>query len=122
MGAGTTVADALVRRARRVGKGKPGPALVSDAFEDLRTRHRAAGPAASSAACAEYPIDESDGQSWRRPLRLRRSDEGPPAVTEPVVMEVVAGARTDDREADLRRLLLRFALLDFDAVADVDLS
>jgi len=46
--------------------------------------------------------------------------DGPLAVTEPVIMEVVAGARTDDREADLRRLLLRFTLLDFDAVADFD--
>jgi predicted nucleic acid-binding protein len=45
---------------------------------------------------------------------------GPLAVTEPVIMEIVAGARTDDRESDLRRLLLRFALLDFDAVADFD--
>jgi predicted nucleic acid-binding protein len=46
--------------------------------------------------------------------------DGPLAVTEPVIMEVVAGARTDDREADLRRLLLRFTLLEFDPVADFD--
>ena len=49
-------------------------------------------------------------------IRLR----GPLAVTEPVVMEVVAGARSDDRESDLRRLLLRFDLLRFDAAADFD--
>ncbi|MGI8937919.1 MAG: type II toxin-antitoxin system VapC family toxin [Iamia sp.] len=42
------------------------------------------------------------------------------AVTEPVIMEVVAGARTDDREQDLRRLLGRFDLLRFDAVVDFD--
>jgi len=42
------------------------------------------------------------------------------AVTEPIVMEVLAGARDDQREADLRRLLLRFELLSFDAVADFD--
>lgn len=30
------------------------------------------------------------------------------AVSEPVVMEVLAGARTQGREADLRRQLLRF--------------
>ena len=42
------------------------------------------------------------------------------AVTEPVVMEVVAGARNDQREKDLRRLLLRFHLLRFDAIADFD--
>ncbi|MDQ1446541.1 MAG: hypothetical protein QOI20_3005 [Acidimicrobiaceae bacterium] len=41
-------------------------------------------------------------------------------VTEPVVMEVVAGARSDDREADLRRLLLRFELLRFDAAVDFE--
>ena len=42
------------------------------------------------------------------------------AVTEPVLMEVLAGARSDSRANDLRRLLLRFQLLRFDAVADFD--
>jgi predicted nucleic acid-binding protein len=42
------------------------------------------------------------------------------AVTEPVVMEVLAGARDDRRERELRRLLLRFELLGFDAVPDFD--
>ncbi len=46
--------------------------------------------------------------------------DGPLAVTEPVLMEVLAGARSDDRETDLRRLLLRFALLRFDAATDFD--
>jgi predicted nucleic acid-binding protein len=46
--------------------------------------------------------------------------DGPVAVTEPVVMEVIAGARSDSREADLRRLLLRFELLRFDAAVDFD--
>jgi predicted nucleic acid-binding protein len=36
------------------------------------------------------------------------------------MMEVLAGARSDDRESDLRRLLLRFHLLRFDVVADFD--
>lgn len=35
-------------------------------------------------------------------------------------MEVLAGARSDKREDDLRRLLLRFRLLPFDAAADFD--
>jgi predicted nucleic acid-binding protein len=61
----------------------------------------------------------TDSPVDRRLTDLIRSD-GPLAVTEPVVMEVVAGARTDDREADLRRLLLRFTLLGFDAAADFD--
>lgn len=45
---------------------------------------------------------------------------GPVAVTQPVIMEVVAGATNDVREAQLRRLLLRFTLLSFDAVIDFD--
>jgi hypothetical protein len=46
--------------------------------------------------------------------------DGEVAVTEPVVMEVLAGARSDERETDLRRLLLRFDLLRFDVAADFD--
>jgi predicted nucleic acid-binding protein len=42
------------------------------------------------------------------------------AVTEPVVMEVIAGARSDQRVNDLRRLLLRFELVRFDAAVDFD--
>jgi len=42
------------------------------------------------------------------------------AVTEPVIMEVLSGARTDDREHDLRRLMQRFTLLRFDPVIDFD--
>jgi predicted nucleic acid-binding protein len=46
--------------------------------------------------------------------------DGPVAVTEPVVMEVLAGARDDRRETELRRLLGRFELLSFDVVSDFD--
>jgi predicted nucleic acid-binding protein len=55
-------------------------------------------------------------------LRLKELIEtgGPVAVTEPIVMEVLAGARDDRREADLRRLLGRFQLLSFDAASDFD--
>jgi predicted nucleic acid-binding protein len=42
------------------------------------------------------------------------------ATTEPVLMEVLAGARDDRREVQLRALLLRNALLPFDPVADFD--
>lgn len=42
------------------------------------------------------------------------------AVTEPVIMEVLAGARDDRRETDLRRLMERFRLLRFDAAIDFD--
>jgi predicted nucleic acid-binding protein len=55
-------------------------------------------------------------------LRLAELIEAtsPIAVTEPVVMEVLAGARDDRRESDLRRLLERFEMLSFDAVTDFD--
>lgn len=48
------------------------------------------------------------------------ADDAEIAVTEPVIMEVTAGARTDAREQDLRRLLGRCSLLRFDAVIDFD--
>lgn len=55
-------------------------------------------------------------------LRLKGLIEtgGPVAVTQPVIMEVLAGACDDRRETDLRRLLGRFKLLNFDAVTDFD--
>lgn len=40
------------------------------------------------------------------------------AVSEPIIMEVLAGARDDRRERDLRRLMDRFTLLRFDAQVD----
>lgn len=42
------------------------------------------------------------------------------AVTEPVMMEVLAGARGDRQADDLRRLLLHATLLRLDPVADFD--
>jgi predicted nucleic acid-binding protein len=42
------------------------------------------------------------------------------AVTEPVIMEVLAGARDDQRERQLRRLMQRFPLMRFDAITDFD--
>jgi predicted nucleic acid-binding protein len=46
--------------------------------------------------------------------------EGTLVVTEPVQAEVLAGARDDRREAQLRRLLDRFPLLPLDTVSDFD--
>jgi predicted nucleic acid-binding protein len=48
------------------------------------------------------------------------SADAPVAITEPIVMEVTAGARSDPREHDLRRLMARFELLAFDPVVDFD--
>lgn len=42
------------------------------------------------------------------------------AATEPVIMEVLAGARDDQRERQLRRLMQRFPLMRFDAITDFD--
>ncbi len=73
---------------------------------------------ADTSAWVEYDRGtESDVD--RRMVELIE-DEGPLAVTEPVVMELVGGARTDEREAQLRRLLLRFELLAFDGRVDFD--
>jgi predicted nucleic acid-binding protein len=73
---------------------------------------------ADTSAWVEY--DRATGSAVDRRLSELIADEGPVAVTEPVIMEVLAGARSDAREADLRRLLLRFRLCRFDPVADFD--
>jgi predicted nucleic acid-binding protein len=71
-----------------------------------------------TSAWVEY--DRATGSTVDRRLTELITSDGPLAVTEPVIMEVLAGARSDHREADLRRLLLRFQLLQFDAAADFD--
>ena len=73
---------------------------------------------ADTSAWVEY--DRATNSSVDRRLTALIESDGPVAVTQPVVMEVAAGARDDRREADLRRLLLRFELLTFDGVADFD--
>ena len=73
---------------------------------------------ADTSAWVEY--DRATGSRVDQRLEELISCGGPLAVTEPVVMEVVAGCRTDEREKDMRRLLTRFTLLRFDAVADFD--
>lgn len=73
---------------------------------------------ADTSAWVEY--DRATGSGVDDRLAQLIADEGPLAITEPVVMEVLAGARTDERESDLRRLLLRFDLLRFDIAADFD--
>jgi predicted nucleic acid-binding protein len=71
---------------------------------------------ADSSAWVEY--DRATGSPVERRVTDLIGSDGPLAVTDPVVMEVLAGARTDQREADLRRLLLRFDLLRFDVATD----
>jgi len=73
---------------------------------------------ADTSAWVEY--DRATGSATDLRLSELIAAEGPIAVTEPVIMEVLAGARSDAREIDLRRLLLRFHLYRFDATADFD--
>jgi predicted nucleic acid-binding protein len=73
---------------------------------------------ADTSAWVEY--DRATGSTTDLRLSELIAADGPVAVTEPVIMEVLAGARSDAREADLRRLLLRFHQCHFDATADFD--
>jgi hypothetical protein len=73
---------------------------------------------ADTSAWVEY--DQATGSAVHRRVAELIASEGPLSVTEPVLMEVVAGAGTDEREMDLRRLVLRFTLLRFDAASDFD--
>jgi predicted nucleic acid-binding protein len=73
---------------------------------------------ADTSAWVEF--DRATGSATDRRLTALIAQEGPIAVTEPVIMEVLAGARNDAREADLRHLLLRFHLHPFDAATDFD--
>ena len=67
-----------------------------------------------TSAWVEY--DRATGSSVDIRLTELIADTDEVAVTEPVMMEVLAGARDDRREGDLRRLLDRFHLLRFDSV------
>lgn len=71
---------------------------------------------ADTSAWVEY--DRGTGGRVDQRLTGLIAEDGPLAVTEPVVMEVLAGARSDAREHDLRRLLLRFELRHVDAASD----
>jgi hypothetical protein len=65
-------------------------------------------------------FDRATGSRVDERITSLIADDGPLAVTEPVIMEIVAGAGSDSRETDLRRLLLRFDLLAFDPVIDFE--
>jgi predicted nucleic acid-binding protein len=73
---------------------------------------------ADTSAWVEF--DRATGSTVDRRLTELISADGQLAVTEPVIAEVAAGARTDEREAALRRLLARARLLPFDSVIDFD--
>lgn len=73
---------------------------------------------ADTSAWIEF--DRATGSPVDERMAQLIADDGPLVVTEPVIMEVLAGARSDERERDLRRLLLRFDLHRIDAVADFE--
>ena len=73
---------------------------------------------ADTSAWVEY--DRATGSAVDHRMTELIADEGPLAVTEPVVMEVLAGARSGNRERDLRRLLLRFPFLPVESAADFE--
>ena len=65
-------------------------------------------------------FDRATGSAVDRRLTSMIAERDDVAVTEPVIMEVLAGARDDRREQDLRRLMQRFVLLRFDAAVDFE--
>lgn len=65
-------------------------------------------------------FDRATGSTVDRRLTQLITEDRPIAVTEPVMTEVLAGARTDTRERDLRRLLQRFHLHSIDAAPDFE--
>ena len=72
-----------------------------------------------SSAWVEY--DRATGSPTdRRLTALIRSRSTDVAVTEPVLMEVLAGARTSDGAAQLRRLLTSFGWIPVETVADLE--
>ncbi len=73
---------------------------------------------ADTSAWVEY--DRSTGSAADQRMTELIGADGALAVTEPVIVEVLAGARSEARAMDLRRLLLRFDLLGFDVAADFD--
>ena len=73
---------------------------------------------ADTSAWVEY--DRATGSAADQRIVELISTDGPLMFTEPVLMAVVAGARSDARERDLRRLLLRFELAHLDVVSDFD--
>lgn len=73
---------------------------------------------ADTSAWIEY--DRAIGSAVDERLTTLIADGKLLAVTEPVMMELLAGARTQAREDALRRLLLRCELLHSDSVTDID--
>jgi predicted nucleic acid-binding protein len=73
---------------------------------------------ADTSAWVEY--DRATGSRVHHRLHDLIATGGSLLVTEPVVMEVLAGARSEDRATALRRLLLRFRFVPFETPTDFE--
>lgn len=73
---------------------------------------------ADTSAWIEY--DRGTGSTVDERVRSLIRKDAPLVVTEPVIMEVLAGARTEAAADKLRRLMLRGGLLAFDAASDFE--
>jgi predicted nucleic acid-binding protein len=73
---------------------------------------------ADTSAWIEY--DRATGSPVDQRIAALITSDGPLVVTEPVLMEAAAGARTTEQADALRRLMLRGGLLTFDATTDFD--
>lgn len=71
-----------------------------------------------TSAWLEY--DRATGSAVDHRLATLIAADRPLAVTEPVMMEVLARARSDEREVELRDLLLRFHVFPVDTATDFD--
>jgi predicted nucleic acid-binding protein len=73
---------------------------------------------ADTSAWVEY--DRATGSPADARIHEIIAADGPLAVTEPVMMELLAGAKDARGEERLRRLLSRFSLLAFDPLSDFE--
>lgn len=73
---------------------------------------------ADTSAWVEF--DRATGSQTDERLTELIATDSDVAVTEPIFMEVLAWARTIQREEELRRLLHRFTLLRFDPIVDFE--
>jgi predicted nucleic acid-binding protein len=73
---------------------------------------------ADTSAWVEF--DRGTGSPVDQRLTELLATSGPLAMTDPVMMEVLAGARSEERASDLRRLLSRLSWLRFEAPADFE--
>ena len=73
---------------------------------------------ADTSAWVEY--DRATGSPVHLRVRELLATEGPIVICQPVIAEVVMGARSDRRELQLRRLMARATPLELDVAEDFD--